>query len=341
MTLEDRLDLMLAFLPDDYDTSVGSFFYDILYPVAEKLTELESNVESMPDKVFALTATGEYLDRRAAEQGIERTYATYAEGILTITGDPGSIVHDGSLAATEDILFSTQETVTIPDTGTITVRAVCAIPGVRGNVAAGTITRFPISLPGLRSVTNVEPFTGGYDAESDDNLRERYFEKVSRPNASGNKNDYIKWAKEVAGVGDVQVIPLWNGPGTVKVVITDSDTQPADEELIEAVLTHIEENRPIGAEVTVVSASALIVNISAKLTKTGDLDVQKEVEAVIKEYLSEYALEKAYISYARIGSLILSVSVIEDYSDLKVNDGMANVEIPDGTVPVLGSVELT
>lgn len=341
MTLEDRLDLMLAFLPDDYDTSVGSFFYDILYPVAEKLTELESNVESMPDKVFALTATGEYLDRRAAEQGIERTYATYAEGILTITGDPGSIVHDGSLAATEDILFSTQETVTIPDTGTITVRAVCAIPGVRGNVAAGTITRFPISLPGLRSVTNVEPFTGGYDAESDDNLRERYFEKVSRPNASGNKNDYIKWAKEVAGVGDVQVIPLWDGPGTVKVVITDSNIQPADEELLDEVASHIEESRPIGASVTVVSAASLTINISAKLAKQSDLDVQDEVESALKEYLSEYALEKEYVSYARIGSLILSIAGIEDYSELKVNNGTANVEIPDGSVPVLGSVVLT
>ena len=48
-----------------------------------------------------------------------------------------------------------------------------------------------------------------------------------------------------------KVIPLWNGAGTVKIVIVDADNRPADSELISKVKEHIEENRPIGAEVTV------------------------------------------------------------------------------------------
>ena len=36
-------------------------------------------------------------------------------------------------------------------------------------------------------------------------------------------------------VGDVKVIPLWNGAGTVKIVIVDADNRPADSELISKV----------------------------------------------------------------------------------------------------------
>ena len=341
MTVDEIHESLLAYLPVNYDKTVGSFFYDLLRPVAVREYVLLSTIALLPDKVFALTAVGEYLDRKVLEQGIERRAAEYAKGTVTITGRAGEVIRAGAKVAAENILFSVDETASIPDSGTIDVNATCMTGGAVGNVRAGTINRFPVTLPGIYSVTNNEPFEGGYDAESDDELRERYFEKVSRPNASGNVNDYIAWAKEITGVGDVQVLPLWNGPGTVKVVITDSNTQPADEELIAEVAAHIEENRPIGADVTVASAASLTINVSAKLVKDSGLNVQSDVENVLKDYLSEYALEKEYVSYARIGSLILSITGIEDYTGLKINNGTVNVEIPDGAVPVLGSVTLT
>lgn len=341
MTVDEIHESLLAYVPDNYDKTVGSFFYDLLRPVAVRMYVLLSKIDTLPNEVFALTAVGEYLDRKVYEQGIERRAAEYAKGTVTITGRAGEVIRAGAKVAAENILFSVDETASIPDSGTIDVNATCMTGGAVGNVRAGTINRFPVTLPGIYSVTNNEPFEGGYDAESDDELRERYFEKVSRPNASGNVNDYIAWAKEITGVGDVQVLPLWNGPGTVKVVITDSNTQPADEELIAEVAAHIEENRPIGADVTVASAASLTINVSAKLVKDSGLNVQSDVENVLKDYLSEYALEKEYVSYARIGSLILSIAGIEDYSSLKINNGTINVEIPDGAVPVLGSVTLT
>ena len=341
MTVNEIHESLLAYVPDDYDKSIGSFFYDLLRPVAVRLYVLSSEMETLPDAAFALTATGGYLDRKATEQGLERRAAEYAKGTVTITGRAGEVIRAGAKVAADNILFAVDETVSIPESGTIDVSVTCITGGAAGNVDAGEISRFPVTLPGVYTVTNTEPFEGGYDAESDDELLDRYFEKVSRPNASGNVNDYIAWAKEISGVGDVRVLPLWNGPGTVKVVITDSNTQPADEELIAEVAAHIEESRPIGASVTVVSAAQLTINVSAVLTKDSGLDVQDEVKNSLKEYLSEYALEKEYVSYARIGSLILSIEGVEDYSELKVNNGTANITIPDGSVPVLGSVVLS
>lgn len=341
MTVNEIVEWMLSDVPPNYDVSEGSFFYDMIYPTAVQIYLIQTKVTSLIDEAFALTATGDYLDRKVAEQGLVRRAAGFARGMIEIIGNAGEVVRAGSKVAAENILYNIDETVSIPSNGVVTVSATCVVGGNIGNVKAGEINRLPITLPGIKSIINEDDFTGGYDAESDDELRERYIEKVSRPNASGNKNDYIAWAKEVSGVGDVQVIPLWNGPGTVKVVITDSNTQPADEELIAEVSAHIEENRPIGADVTVASAAPLTINVSAKLVKDSSLNVQSDMENALKDYLSEYALEKEYVSYARIGSLILSITGIEDYSELKINNGTANVEIPDGAVPVLGSVTLT
>ena len=74
----------------------------------------------------------------------------------------------------------------------------------------------PYNASGITAVQNITDFTGGYDAESDADLLERYLEKVSRPNVSGNKYHYIEWAKEVSGVGDVKVIPHLERSGDSK-----------------------------------------------------------------------------------------------------------------------------
>ena len=87
-----------------------------------------------------------------------------------------------------------------------------------------------------------------------------------------------------------------------------------------------------------VSATPITVNVSVKLTADDTADIQTSIETALKSYLSNDALKRSYISYAKIGSLILSVPGVEDYTDLKVNSGTANIQIADGAVPVLGSV---
>lgn len=339
MTVDEIIEYMLASVPSSYDISVGSFFYDLLYPVAEQIYNLQNNISDLEQNAFAITAVGEYLDRKAAEQGITRKQATFAKGTVRISGDVGAVIQQNAKVAANDVLFAIDEETVIPDCGYADVSATCTIAGSAGNAAVGQINRFPVTLPKLTDVTNITAFTGGYDEESDSKLLERYLEKVSRPNVSGNKYHYIQWAKEISGVGDVQVIPIWNGAGTVKVVITDTDNQPATDELITAVAQHIENLRPIGAKVTVASAVPLKINISVKLVTSKN--VQEEIESAVTAYLSDIAVKKSYISYAKIGSIILAVDGVEDYSNLKINNGTANITIADGTVPVLGGVSIT
>ena len=62
MTLDERLEYMLSNIPSQYDTSVGSFIRDILYPVAEQFDLRSQHAEQIEYDTFAKTATGTYLD---------------------------------------------------------------------------------------------------------------------------------------------------------------------------------------------------------------------------------------------------------------------------------------
>ena len=223
------------------------------------------------------------------------------------------------------------------------VSAICDIPCKSGNVPIGAINRFPVTLSGLVGVTNTVPATDGFDEETDDELRTRYFEKVSLPATSGSKYHYVMWAKEVSGVGDAKCIPLWNGNGTVKVIIINSDKGIASEELISEVTQHIEENRPIGAEVTVESASPLVIDISVALVLANGVDTETakiRISESITKYLQKNTFSTTYISYAQIGGCILSCDEVKDYSNLTLNDDIDNIPVSDTQVPVLGVITI-
>ena len=334
------LQRLLSHISDIWDKSIGSFMFDTQKPLAIELESSYEKVDAILDNGFAATAKGEYLELKAGEQDIYRRPAAFAVGSVIITGDDGAVVNVGDKVSSDNITFSATENKTLTD-GNAEVKIICDTAGRVGNLPSGSIKTFPVTLSGLVGVINTAPTTGGYDAETDDELRRRYFEKVRSPATSGNKYHYINWAKEVVGVGDAKVVPLWNGAGTVKVIIINSERQTADSNLISTVKNHIETNRPIGAEVMVESAEPKKIDISVKLKlldyATG-IDVLPDIRAVIDKYLKQISFIQLYVSYSHIGSIILSVPGVEYYTDLKVNGGTGNIALNDNQVPVLGVV---
>ena len=340
---EQILQRLLDQISSEYDKTVGSFFYDVSKPLAIELEQTYAKLENILLNGFAITATGAYLDNKVAEQGLVRKPATKAEGAVYITGTPGTIIPDGSKVASDNLIFSVFGAYELVDASTY-VYVFCDTAGSVGNVPIGSIKKFPVTLTGLTGVTNLEAITGGYDTETDEELRQRYFDKVSAPVSSGNKYHYINWAKEVTGVGDVKVLPLWNGAGTVKVIIINSNRGVASQSLIDEVTAKIEDSRPIGANITVESAVPLSINVSATLTLLTSISLETvipKIEALIGAYLKHTAFSQDYISYAHIGGAILSVDGVLDYTNLKVNNGTVNIAIDENEVAVLGEVVLT
>lgn len=336
---------MLAEISDEYDKTEGSFFYDAIMPAAIELARAYTLADDTLTAGFAQTTSGQYLDYRAAEHGLTRKEAARATGTITITGASGTTVSSGALIATAGgVQFQTTVAATIESTGTTDVAIAAVEAGTSGNKPAAAINSLPVSITGVTSVTNASATTGGTDEETDADLLERLLESVREPTTSGNSANYKQWAKEVTGVGDAKVYPLWNGAGTVKVLVIDSEKQPVTADIIEDVANHIEETRPIGAAVTVMSATGLSINVSAALILASSAvlaDVQSSFESALESYLQDIAFDKTFVSYAHVGSMLLNIAGVTDYTNLLLNSGTINVTIGDTKVAVIGTVSLS
>ena len=200
--------------------------------------------------------------------------------------------------------------------GTADIPVEAVNSGEAGDVKENTITVIPMSIPGITAVTNAEATSGGYDEEDDEDLLKRYLEKVRLPATSGNKYEYYEWAKSVSGVGDARVIPIWNGPGTVKVIIVDANMQVAPASLIQSVADYIETVRPIGATVTVVSPTPIPVTITAKIS--GTLDKEQFLKD-INAYIAKRGMDLRSLSYARCIDILLNQTTVADCADVRLN----------------------
>lgn len=332
MTYENVLSDMISLVPSDVDKREGSIIYDALAPCAYKLAETYFQLNNFIDLVSGDTAVGEYLDRVVADYGITRKAATYAVRKITTTGAVAVGTRWGLNGTTYRITAMISNNI---------YSAVCEQLGTVGNQYSGVLENID-NVNGI-TATLTDIITSGADEETDNNLRARFYAQIQAPSTSGNADNYKKWALEVPGVGDAKVFPLWNGNGTAKVLIVDS-SMGIDKTLESKVYDHIETVRPIGATVTVNSPVGKAINILANIKLDGSkllADVVNTFNIAFAAYLKETVFETYSVSYARIGSILLSTPGIKDYSNLLVNTGTSNVAIGETEMPIAGNVNLT
>ena len=298
----------------------GTFENDILAANSIEFAKIEVELEQAYKAAFAETSWGEYLTRKAAEFGVDRKSAQKAAGIVVAEGN-GQVPEGSQFATLAGTIFEATENVLVNGSAEIPVQAVVA--GAAGNVAANTVSIIPMNIPGIHSINNPAPMHDGYDEESDKDLLARYYAYVRTPATSGNKYHYYNWAMSVPGVGDCRVIPLWNGPGTVKVLIMDSNRESASDELIQEVYNYIETVRPIGATVTVVSPVMLPVTISIEVL--GLLDEQQLLDD-INDYLDDKGLDLKYLSAAKVVDCAMNQKSVEDVGQVLLN-GVSRIVI--------------
>lgn len=323
--------------PSTMDSAEGSFIHDVLSPAALELAQLYAELDQVLALSFAQTTSGQYLDYRAGEHGLIRKPAERAKGTITVTGNEGVTLELGTVFVTEGgIEFAATELTDIPAAGYVDIPIQAVNPGLTGNVPDGVIKKAQAAIPGVTAVTNEAPTTGGVEEETDEDLLARLLEKVRNPVTSGNAAHYLQWAKEVTGVGEAKVFPLWAGAGTVRVVIINSQKEPdpdSDAYLVTDVYHHISGVMPIGPDLSVEPAEGLNLDIEANVTLAGDEGYENveqvipSLEGLLSSYLKEIALQQNFVSYARIGSIILSTPGILDYTGLTVNGGAANIPV--------------
>ena len=129
--------------------------------------------------------------------------------------------------------------------------------------------------------------------------------------------------------------------GSVTVLIINSRKTAASEELCEETKAYIEKRRPVGADVYVEPAEELSIDLSLKLTvKDQTKDYAKIIKDTLAEWLANQAFVAQYISYAKLGDMILGVDGVLDYEELTVNGKKSNIDITETQVAVAGGVAI-
>jgi uncharacterized phage protein gp47/JayE len=343
-TKDTVLERLLNGIADDIDKRQGSVTWDISSPAAIEFAQVYTALDQVLTFGFATENTpSNYLDLRCSELGVYRKSSVKAIGQVTFNGPDGTLIPVGTRVRTdeaESVYFVTTHEGTILN-GSATVDAEAETGGINGNVHQGQITIVLGNLAGIVTVINEDQFDGGVDTESDTSLLTRYYDKVRKPATSGNIYHYEQWAKEVPGVGDAKIYPLWNGAGTVKVVLLDDEKTTPAQTVVDAAVDHINKSAPIGATVTVVGASELPIHVSATLTMADGANaetVKEQFIDVLTEYLKSIAFTGELIRYTQIANLLLGIPPIIDYTDLTVNGGTSNIQPESEEVGVVGSV---
>lgn len=367
-TYAEILQAMLDRVDNSLDKRQGSLIQTALGPVAWYLEGLYILLAQMQDNAYAETATGQYLDYKAEERGLTRKPATPAvrQGIFDEAIPTGSQFR--TISNTNSVIFVSGDLISA-ENGVYTYRMTCQTPGTVGNSYTGNI--LPItSIYGLTRAEIGEIITEGTDEETDDALRARWAASFNSTAFGGNIASYRSEILSIDGVGAVQVYPAWQGGGTVLCSILDGNLTPAEAGLIETVQNHIcppadgesvpsadgYGYAPIGAAVTITTATSLPINIECTIRVSTGLaaDYQQEIEAAIGAYIDEVLSEwgdalvsqsvtyPVYIYLARILTSIISVDGVVNVTGATINGSAADLALTETAalqqVPVMGTV---
>lgn len=365
----------LSFVDDSLDKREGSIIYDALAPACYVLAGYYMQLYQVVKNSFAVTATGEWLDQRVKESGITRREATAAVKRADFTDDAGqaAIVRIGTrwstVSSTNPIKYrvtAQYEQNDAPVAGAYELT--CETLGTIGQEYTGPI--IPVDfVKGVAAATMSTTLIPGRDAETDDELRERYFEEMSAKAFGGNISDYRNKTREIIGVGDLQIYPVWNGGGTVKLSIVDTAFRAASNEFVQEVQKLIDPVNasgvqgdglgiaPIDHKVTVVAPEEVTVNITASIVLQVPYEVgqvQPAVEQAIETYMVElrhdWATPNEFNEYAlsvytsRITAAIVGVPGISNVTNVRLNGTAADITLQQTgqkqQIPVKGTVTL-
>ncbi len=338
--LKDKLARVSAAL----DKREGSIIYDALAPNSLESAMIYLALDAILNETFVDTASREYLIKRCVERGISPTPATAAQGIGVFNID----VAIGSRYSCDKYNWVVTERISEGH-----YYMTCETLGADPNGYTGKL--IPIEYTsGLTSAELTSIVIYGEDEESTESLRSRYIDSFQSQQYSFNKAQYITVTEGLAGVGQCKPYRAWNGPGTVKLVITNSANGVPSDELLSFVQTTIDPTQnsgdgvglaPIDHEVTVVGARSTTINISTKLTFAPGWNLEESlpyIEQTLDEYYNELNATwgdnaNLFVRISQIESRLLNCAGIVDIEGTKLNGQASNVVLDADCIAARGT----
>lgn len=315
-TMASLLASMLLRITEEVNKREGSLIRTALSAAAWAIEGIYIELAGVQRSAFGTTATGEYLDLKAAERGLTRIPATQAvyQVLCNLNTLPIGFQFADNAGYTWGLATASLEG---PNSdGLYTYNAACQTAGVIPE-PSGSLRSLSF-YAGLTTAIFGAVVVPGEDEETDNELRTRYLESLVEIAFAGNVAAYREKILETvftvtggtARVGALQVYPTTAPDGTaksgaVKIYIVDSDLNAASQSLIDSVQAVICPMyngvasadgygfAPIGAQVTIASATTkptleidIVVQLSAGST------VESVTPAIVENVKSYIARQK-------------------------------------------------
>ena len=344
-TLNSRMmDRVTANYPE-LDTREGSMVFQAIAAAAMEFSIIYEHLDSVLDQAFIGTASLDNAIRICQQAGMDisqfdATYASF-EAEFNIAVPLGSRWNlDQYNSAVRELISSSTTYKYVID---------CETPGSGPNAITGNLT--PVEyIEGNLTLARINScLVPGEDEATTDQVVDAYYSYVTHQANNGNAAQYVEWANEFDGIGQVKVMPLWNGIGTVKVSILDYDGDPASDELIDAFQEYLDPDEeglgngmaPIGAKVTVSTATTKAIDVSATITFKEGYSDTTELDNAISAFFREMSYKRDSVPYMNIGSVLVNLESVDFITGMLVDGGTADIPLGDEEVPVLGTATWT
>ena len=307
--------------------------------VAAAVHGLYGYLDYMWRQMFVHLCDDEYLDFHGALRGIGRKAGAYASGMVNGRGVDGQWLRAGTKLYFRDdrTRLYTVDNDVLCQNGTLSPTITALEQGYHGNLPAGTVVVLLNPQNGIQSAFEVgsEGVIGGVPPESNFSYRDRILDYIRNPPHGGNRNDYRQWAREVAGIDRAWVIDNYAGLGTVGLMVArsaDEQDPIPDAAVMQRLRDHIEEVRPVTADVWIFTPQLQKINFAMKLSPDTEA-TRNAVLAELRDFLVRDGAPSSYIRFSRISEAI-SAAVGEHHHELLVP--ATDILVGKTELPVLG-----
>lgn len=298
---------------------------------------LHGHLDWLAKQLFPSTSDDAQLITQAALFGLAKTSATYAVGVVTITGTDTTIIPAGTILVRSDgEEYETAAEVTITG-GEIDATVTALEAGELGSLTVGVVLTFQSPIAGADSEAEVDSVTSdGTDEEATDDLRVRLLARMAEAPHGGTEADHVAWAKEVSGTTRAWADPGGLGPGTVVVRFArDGDASPIPDAGEVAVMqAYLDTKVPAYATVTAHAPTAAALALTVEITPD-TAALQAVVEAELADLLLREGEPGGTILLSAIRTAIGNAPGITDYV---LTVPAADVTHTTNQLPTLGTV---
>lgn len=330
------------------DIRQGSIYMDGAVGHCIRAAKFYSDLSSTFELLFIDTCTGEVLNQKVGERNIIRKGAVSSYYNILVQGvELSQLVGERFMVDGYYFVLESYDSGYYIKSEKVGIETNNLLPGQ---------SLIPMkNTKDLKAVTLGEIYLAGADEESDDSLRKRYQELITKATENGNKQQYKIWCEEFEGVGRAIIYPLAYGVNTVKAIIVTPEGIAPTQALVEEIQHYIDPNSeglgegvaPIGCIFYAEAAIETVVDISliVQLVEGYSLKVVKEsIISNLEKLFQEVALssidksESGVIQYIKVVSVLANTEGIMDFTQLKLNGSDTNVVIGKDNVGVLGEV---